>query len=611
MQLVIWICLLLLKMRENIGSNIEQNMGIFFYTYFDFTNRLKTELKEKYNEEILHVIIDLGLIIPFYRESTQYFFDAEVDLCKKLLEENFNIANEICDFFGYRGDLFLDIVKIGAGKYIKASKYENKKRVPAYIRNIIWKKTAVIQYCENKDGETFDLDGSLLVSNNIEVIEYLNEVNERKDVLIKLRKNDFANTSTYMGIKKPIIEFIIEAVLFHCKEDFVFLDLMCGSGSVANAFSKFGRTIASDSQLFCMLLAKIRGNGLTVQSALELLEKIRPYYLQNMEMLNFIFEENINEEANIFHMDTANRGEVFDKYIRFVNSIELYSSTDSVSQEVGELILQRKQNHELFPYCLCTMYFANIYFGYEQSFQLDSLRYAIEQIKEREYREWLIGVLIITASVIASNYGGHFAQPRKIQEDNIEQILEKRKKSGWLEFSRRLIAIAEESEKSENIISIVPGPWENAMKWFEKQNIKGAVVYLDAPYKREDYSRYYHVLETLARYDYPDAEYKSKARSLKKGERFRSEFATRNALKVESQFISIITRILKDNCICAWSYSNNGNADIMRIIDEVKRQIKCNLFIYAIDYRHTNQGKKKKRKASREIVEYCIIFKPL
>ena len=45
MQLVIWICLLLLKMRENIGSNIEQNMGIFFYTYFDFTNRLKTELK--------------------------------------------------------------------------------------------------------------------------------------------------------------------------------------------------------------------------------------------------------------------------------------------------------------------------------------------------------------------------------------------------------------------------------------------------------------------------------------------------------------------------------------------------------------------------------------
>ena len=70
-----------------------------------------------------------------------------------------------------------------------------------------------------------------------------------------------------------------------------------------------------------------------------------------MEMLNFIFEENINEEANIFHMDTANRGEVFDKYIRFVNSIELYSSTDSVSQEVGELILQRKQNHELFPYC--------------------------------------------------------------------------------------------------------------------------------------------------------------------------------------------------------------------------------------------------------------------
>lgn len=584
-------------------------MGTFFYSYFDLENRLKTELQEKYNEEMLRVIIDLGLIIPFYREDTQFFFSGDFYVCRKILEENYDIAHEICDFFGYRCDLFFDIIKIGTATYIKSSKYENKKKVPAYIRNIIWKKTSATQYSEKTEGETFDLGGSLLVSNNTDVIRYLNEVNRQKAIVSGVKKNDFANTSTYMGIKKPIIEFIINSVLFHCSNNFTFLDLMCGSGSVTNAFSKFGITYASDSQLFCTLLAKVRGKGLTVQLALQLLDKLYPYYLKNMGALNSLFKEGVDSEASIFHMDIAKHRDIFYTYMRFVNSTKLYSTTDLVSPDINSLIRKRKQNHKLFPYCLCTTYFANIYFGYEQSFQLDSLRYAIEQIEEKEYREWLNGILIITASVIASNYGGHFAQPRKIQEDDIEQILEKRKKSGWLEFSRRLIAIAEESEKSENAISIIPGPWENAMKWLEKQNMKGTLVYLDAPYKREDYSRYYHVLETLARYDYPDAEYKSKMRSIKKGERFRSEFATRNVLKVELQFVSIITRILKADCICAWSYSNNGNADIMRVIDEVKKQIECDVFVYTIDYRHNSQGKKRGRKANKGVIEYCIIFK--
>ena len=134
-------------------------------------------------------------------------------------------------------------------------------------------------------------------------------------------------------------------------------------------------------------------------------------------------------------------------------------------------------------------------------------------------------------------------------------------------------------------------------------------MYVDAPYKRDDYSRYYHVLETLARYDYPDSEYKSRTRSISKGERFRSEFSTRNVGKVENQFVFLITGVLKNNYVCAWSYSNNGSADMMRVIEGVLENKSCNVYIYAVEHRHMSQGKKRKERVRGKTVEYCIVFK--
>lgn len=581
-------------------------METYFYSYFDLKKWLSEELREKYNENILCSIIDLGLIVSFDQDGETYFFEKDVFLCKKIMEENYHIEEEIKSAFGYRSDLLFDILKIGFGTFIKTSKGE-KKKIPAYVRNITF--DSMLDYDKIENGIICNLNGNLVASNNLYVIRYFEKVQERSNLIKKSSQRDFANTSTYMGIKRPIMDFVIDSIMPYCDNQTVFVDLMCGSGSVANVFSQFGKTYASDAQLFCRLLAKVQGKGFNTEKASVLLNKIYPDYLRNMEELNRLFGESVSKEANIFHMDMANLKNVFETYIEFINNTKLYSSTNCVSENINALINQRKQNSELCPYCLFTLYFANVYFGVEQSFQIDSIRYAIEQIDDKEDREWLTGVLIITASVIASNYGGHFAQPIKIEEKNIEFILEKRKKSAWLEFSRRLAAIAEESENSDNEISIITGPWERTLEWLEKQLMYNAVVYLDAPYKREDYSRYYHVLETLAKYDYPSSEYKSRSRSIKAGERFRSDFSTRNNKKIETIFVSIITRILNDNFVCAWSYSNNGSADILKIINEVKEKCMCDIFVYATDHKHMKQGKQGNRSVNNKIVEYCIVFK--
>lgn len=556
---------------------------------------------------MLDDIVDRGLIVSLNREQIQYFIEKDIYLCKKLLEQNYEISDDIISFFGFRMDVFFDIIKITDGTFLKSLKGSEKKRVPAYIRNLLFMSEN--KTYEKTNEKVFNLSECTVVSDNLFVIHYLDEVKKREGLYTEFENNDFANTSTYMGIKKNIIDFVMESIIIHSNPEGVFVDLMCGSGYVANIFSKLGTTYASDSQLFCTLLAKVQGNGISVNWALEALTQIYSDYLYNMEKLKDLFGEGIITENSIFHMDLSNKNKILDLYTQFVNNTELYSSTDNTSKHIQLLIDQRKQNHKLFPYCLFATYFSNIYFGMEQSFQIDSIRYAIEQFEDKQLQDWMTGVLIITVSVVASNYGGHFAQPKKNDQENLESILDQRKKSVWLEFSKRLMAVAEESEKRKEPIHIIPGPWQDALEFLKARNIRNALVYVDAPYKRDDYSRYYHVLETLARYDYPDSEHKSRTRSISKGERFRSEFSTRNVGKVENQFVFLITEILRNNYVCAWSYSNNGSADMMRVIEGVLEKKSCDIYIYAVEHRHVSQGKKRKESVSNKTVEYCIVFR--
>lgn len=275
-------------------------------------------------------------------------------------------------------------------------------------------------------------------------------------------------------------------------------------------------------------------------------------------------------------------------------------------------INERKKNKKKLPYCLFTYYFANVYFGLAQCIQLDSIRYAIDQIVDEDEKEWALGTLVVTASSIATQHAGHFAQPKRLDENSLKYFINQRSQSAWFEFSKRLITLSEESERYSYYIKTIEGPWENALKQVSKEiRMSNLIVYLDAPYKRDEYSRYYHVLETIVKYDYPSSENKGRLRSKIKGERFNSEFFTKTISKVEEYFVHIISEILMINAICVWSYSNNGAASIRRIVSRVKKNMKCNIFLYSTPYQHLSQRKKSNDGIAKlEVMEYCIVFVP-
>lgn len=132
-------------------------------------------------------------------------------------------------------------------------------------------------------------------------------------------------------------------------------------------------------------------------------------------------------------------------------------------------------------------------------------------------------------------------------------------------------------------------------------------VYLDAPYTRDEYSRYYHVLETLVRYGYPASI--GRGRVPVKGEdRFSSDLFTRDASRMAERLAQIICAILRRGWLCAWSYADSGLAPIALVIDKVEQSMggTCSIHSYSVPYNHHSQG----RRPHKRVTEYLLLFTP-
>jgi adenine-specific DNA-methyltransferase len=113
--------------------------------------------------------------------------------------------------------------------------------------------------------------------------------------------------------------------------------------------------------------------------------------------------------------------------------------------------------------------------------------------------------LCIAAKRIATTTG-HFAQYLEINRNNAARFISQRRRSAWGEW---LITLDE-------LFPFGTQSWRDTNRSYHADALvlldalvagkaKPAVVYADPPYTKDQYSRYYHLLDTLFRYDYPDA----------------------------------------------------------------------------------------------------------
>lgn len=469
--------------------------------------------------------------------------------------------------------------------------------------------------CSSVSSDNIDLnencieyfEGSQIITYSKEISDFVISQLSRVNNIEQVTFDQFSKSASYMGSKKALGGFIVESISSVLPNHGVVVDLMCGSGVVSAAFSNIWRTIASDSQDFCLILAKIHGKGFNLNKAKHLLDKLLPIAKKHYSCLCELVSDAVSKEEQFFYSDHTDILKA--NYADFVASFPIYSEGGCWgSWNPLFEIEQRKKNYRLEPYCLFTAYFSNIFFGLRQCIEIDSLRYAIDQLFEGEDKIWALGALIATVSSIGTTYGGHFAQPfvkknKDISLTNFAKILEKRSISVTHEFSVRLLHLSKQSQDQMRPVETVNGPWRKSLVALDdKLKDVPVLVYLDAPYKREEYSRYYHVLETLCLYNYPSCS--GLGLMPCPGDRFRSEFFTRTSSRIDKIFTELICEILDRGWMCAWSYSNNGAADIFHVVNNVLHRVNCSVKSYSVPATHkSHRGAKPK-----SVTEYLIIF---
>ena len=373
---------------------------------------------------------------------------------------------------------------------------------------------------------------------------------------------EFANSAYYMGTKRSLASFLMEASRRVLPPRSVVLDLMCGSGAAARAYSHQFEVIAADALSFCSTLARCMGGGYTVREAELALESIAQNVRANFELLRPMVSDSLEKEQQFLHRELDQP--LLDDYIAFAESTPRYIDIHpSQRSSFDDEILQRRKDPRLRPYCLVSTYWSNVYFGVAQSAEIDSIRFAIDQLHDEKTQQFALGALLAACSKLSSGYGGHFAQPLRLgslSPVRLANLLEIRAQSIYREFSVRFLALAGESERSSHEIRPIVGGWDLALKAAMQFSPRPTAVYLDAPYTRDEYSRYYHVLESLSRYNYPFSRGIARGPDRKRDDYFTSPFFTKDTAKTTRELIRIIQSVLDVGLSYLQSYSPDPGA---------------------------------------------------
>lgn len=329
-----------------------------------------------------------------------------------------------------------------------------------------------------------------------------------------------------------------------------FVDAFCGMCSVGGAVAPTGRrVVCNDVQSFAALVARcLVATPESPPSAKQLKESLGESYAYNRRRLAERFRDDIAEEDLI--LDSADAKAYRTAYRRWRHA----ANSKAISRELTSIA----ERGDPRPYRLISLSFAWGYFGLRQAIAIDSIRYAIDRARETGcltagHSDWAL-VALLQAASCASASPGHFAQYlRPTSDEGFTRILRQRRRDIWSQFLHEAAVLK---------------PYGN-MKWRKRNQVlqsdaltiwgkldeldfENGVVYADPPYSKDHYSRYYHVLETLTRYDHPTAEGKGRYRP----DRFVTPFSLKT--RVENAMHEFCGAIGERGFTLILSYPSNG-----------------------------------------------------
>lgn len=378
----------------------------------------------------------------------------------------------------------------------------------------------------------------------------------------------------YMGSKKPILDFITNAIdEVHTPGKWV-CDLFAGSCSISAALRRKYDFISNDVQDYSRIIAHTYFSDLSIYHFDELQEQI---------------EATVNLHYMWFKQHYA---EYFYDYSK-IATLEEFAKI-----ETKQRALLANEDFDI-DHHLFVKYYSGTYWSFEQCVWIDSLRKAAETFNNSQvYYSFLSSIMYAMSYTTQST--GHFAQYRDgDKQDAMKNIITYRIKDFYDHFIKKFKELIETLDDSLKQLKTSTMDFTECLETMPV----GTTVYADPPYAPVHYSRFYHALETLVKYDYPKVEFKGRYRT----DRHQSPFSQKT--NAEDAFVNLFNGIVNKKANMILSYSDNGVLNINQIIRlaEVSFHSNYHVSIQTIDHIHSTMGRFDD--PDRDVTEYLIIAK--
>lgn len=377
----------------------------------------------------------------------------------------------------------------------------------------------------------------------------------------------------YMGAKREILEYVTDAIQDLGTDSEWLCDLFSGTSVITASLKDEYNIHTNDIQQY----SSVFGNTYL----LNLNRLIPPQLLQTIEDRAFFLVSEFKERYPQFEFDYSN--------------ITNYS--DLAKLEKGQQSLISFDFGIGFN--LFTKYYSGTYWSYEQCIWIDSIRAIAEDYIGTPSYYAILSALIFAMSY-TSQSTGHFAQYRDVTESNMNDILIYRHKSIWNLFSKKFEELISTLNTDTHFkYKVTSLDYMDCLRVIEENTI----VYADPPYSSVHYSRFYHVIETLVKYDHPIVKYKGRYRD----DRYQSPFDKKT--EVKNAFKLLFEGVKNRKSHLVLSYSNNGmisQDDILKIGNSIfGKNYECSL--QSKEYIHSKMGRSDEHKL--DVNELIISYK--
>jgi len=369
-------------------------------------------------------------------------------------------------------------------------------------------------------------------------------------------------------------------------------DLFAGMGSVSAILASDQPVLANDVQKFAAAMLRAQFAPGKRLSPATVARRIWPRFERAHSRLRKEFISRLQTEEDVLRCSTP------DPLKAYMCEADHVGNSDTWRGRAEAASRRKGIKH----YELATLYFSAGYFSTAQAIELDAMRYAIDRCGAAAGRDELLSAWIAAAATTV-NAPGHTAQYLKPgSESSYTRVRRQWRRRIWEVFLGKLESMSKVGTKNWRSMNVVTS--EDALEIAtDLSRYDVGVVYADPPYTRDQYSRFYHVYETLYLYDYPDSTGAGRYRS----DRFVTPFS--HATTAKESFEKLFDLVAEAQIPLVLSYPANGLLETRDgpVLDVLRSRF-SSVANNPIDHYHSTLGASNghRSKPTRENLYVCI-----